>query len=403
MNSHKYKRTKQAKSWFRRLISALGILAGTVILLTMVAFVATNLWPNVGAKVVDFARGLLGDKAVSGIENLVLSSEDHLKQVEYHVIRTTPSAPWQTIFPLSSYPEDTPSSDITDNLPTPTPIPVGWQPENVPAFGTTPGEGDWTPYLWDATGKVVAYRTFLVPDPERPYASVAVVAFDLRATRLHFVLGYDEPKSSVFISRPARIPAIDMVPGKILAAFNGGFKAQHGHFGVMLDGITLITPRDGFGTVAIYDDGKVILGAWGKDISLSPHLVAWRQNGPLIIQDGQMNPLTAKSDPQDWGYTTDGCTATGRSALGISPDGNVLFYAVGFDLTLPTLTRAVLDVGAYQAIQLDINNFYTHFEAFTLGDNGKLTVVPLLEQMKGPGDHRYLTINSRDFFYVTAR
>jgi hypothetical protein len=132
-------------------------------------------------------------------------------------------------------------------------------------------------------------------------------------------------------------------------------------------------------------------------------LVIWRQNGPLIIQNGQINPHTAVSDPQNWGYTTDGSIATGRSALGINPGGNVLFYAVGFDLTLPVLARAVQDVGASQAIQLDINNFYTQFEAFTMGSNGKLTVVPLLDQMTGPGDHRYLTINSRDFFYVTTK
>ena len=255
----------------------------------------------------------------------------------------------------------------------------------------------------DATGNVIAYRTFLQPDPQRPYATVAVVAFNLQATRLHFVLGYEEPASSVFISRPARIPVSDMQPGKILAAFNGGFKAEHGHFGVMLDGVTLIPPRDGFGTVAIYDDGKVILGAWDKDIISSPHLVAWRQNGPLIIQNGQINPLTAVTDPQVWGYTTDGSTATGRSALGISPDGIVLYYAVGFNLTLPALTKAVQDAGAFEAIQLDINNFYTHFEAFRLESNNQLTVVPLLDQMKGPGDHRYLTINKRDFFFVTTK
>ena len=273
----------------------------------------------------------------------------------------------------------------------------------MPALATTPCEGQWTAYLRDANGNVVAYRTFLQPDPQRPYATVAVVAFDLKATRLHFVLGYEEPASTIYISRPARIPVSDMQPGIILAAFNGGFKAQHGHFGVMLDGVTLIPPRDGFGTVAIYDDGTVRLSDWGKDITPSSHLIAWRQNGPLVIQDGQINPHTAVNDPQVWGYTTDGGTATGRSALGISPDGTILYYAVGFNLTLSALTRAVQDAGAFQAIQLDINNYYTHFEAFMPGSNNQVTVVPLLDQMKGPGDHRYLTINKRDFFYVTTK
>jgi hypothetical protein len=409
--------TRHKNTGIKHRLAGLGILVGTVILLILLAVIAnaaTNIWPNLGAGAVDLARGALGDRLVSNIENFVLSTEDSLKQIQYSLIKTTPVPPWQittlpvvrpaNVPPLSTTPSLTPApSNITNRKPLPGSTNSGWLPKDVPALGTTPGEGQWTAYIKGPAGNVVAYRTFLQPDPQRPYATVAVVAFDLQTTRLHFVLGYEEPASSVYISRPARIPASVMQPGKILAAFNGGFKAQHGHFGVMLDGVTLIPPRDGFGTVAIYDDGKVLLGAWGTNITSSPHLVALRQNGPLIIQNGQINPHTAVSDPQIWGYTTDGSTATGRSALGISPDGTILYYAVGFNLTLPILARAVQDAGAFQAVQMDINNFYTHFEAFTLGSNDRLTVVPLLDQMKGPGDHRYLYINKRDFFYVTTK
>ena len=37
-----------------------------------------------------------------------------------------------------------------------------------------------------------------------------------------------------------------------------------GHFGVMLDVVTIIPPQDGFGTGAIYDEGKVVVSAWGR-------------------------------------------------------------------------------------------------------------------------------------------
>jgi len=278
-----------------------------------------------------------------------------------------------------------------------------WVLPNLPPLCTISGEGQWTPYLLDADGKVVAYRTILQPDPSRPYALVALVAFNLDATRLHFVLGYDEPHSPVYVSRPARILSGDMQPGRILAAFNGGFKAQHGHFGVMLDGVTLIPARDGFGTVGIYSDGKIVIGAWGKDIQPSPQLVAYRQNGLLIVQEGKIDPLTSVTDPQVWGYTTYGSTATGRSAMGMSQDGKVLYYAAGFDLTLPALAQALQDAGAWQAIQLDINNYYVHFEAIQFNTKNRPQSVPLLDQMKGPGDQRYLTIDSRDFFYVTVK
>jgi hypothetical protein len=409
--------TRHQNLRFKHQHAGLGVLAGTVILLfflVIVVYAATNIWPNLGAGAVELARGVVGDRLVSQVENFVLSSEDKLKQIQYSLVKITPTAPWQNSTLAPATPATAPiSSDTPSSNPAATtnsnstsitsPTQPSWPPGNVPALGTTPGEGLWTAYLRDGNGNVDAYRTFLQPDPQRPYATVAVVAFNLQATRLHFVLGYEEPASRIFISRPARIPANDLQPGKLLAAFNGGFKAEHGHFGVMLDGVILIPPREGFGTVAIFKDGKVLLGAWGTDISASPQLIAWRQNGPLIIQNGQINPHTAVTDPLVWGYTTDGSTATGRSALGISQDGSILYYAVGFNLTLPVLTRAIQDAGAFQAIQLDINNFYTHFEAFTLGSDNQLTAVPLLDQMKGPGDHRYLTINKRDFFYVTAK
>ncbi len=311
-------------------------------------------------------------------------------------------APWSATIPAGEY-QGSVIPVPGENLPPQPKRDQAWVPANALPLGDLPGEGQWTPYLWDSQGKVVAYRTFLQPDPQRPYALVAIVAFDLQATQLHFVLGYDEPKSTVFVTRPARIPATDMVPGRILAAFNGGFKAQHGHFGVMLNGVTLIPPRDGFGTVGIYSDGTIAVGAWGTDIHPSPQLIAYRQNGPLIVQDGQINPLTAKTDPQDWGYTTYGLTATGRSSLGISKDGKVLYYSAGFDLTLPALAQAVQDAGAWQAMQLDINNYYVQFEAIRFDANQKPQAVTLLNQMNGPGDHRYLTIESRDFFYLTVK
>jgi hypothetical protein len=268
-------------------------------------------------------------------------------------------------------------------------------------MGTAAGEGQWSPYLYNNSGEVIAQRGFLQPDPKRPYALVAVVAFDLNKTRLHFVPGFDEPKSNVQAYRPGTIPAGDMAPGVLVAAFNGGFKAQHGHFGAMSAGVVLIPPRLGLGTVGIYNDGGVQIGALGSEIQPSDKLIAWRQNGPLIIHDGVVNPHTADNAPQDWGYTVAGSITTSRSALGISQDGRTLFYVAGTDLTLPALARALQAAGAYQAIQLDINNYYVHFEAIHFKGSTPQAAI-LMESMQGSGDQRYLKPDPRDFFYITA-
>ena len=131
-------------------------------------------------------------------------------------------------------------------------------------------------------------------------------------------------------------------------------------------------------------------------------MLVWRQNGPLVIQDGKINPLTNSNDPQDWGYVVSSDTATYRSALALSQDGRTLYFAVGPDLTLPALAKALSAMQAYQAIQLDINNFWAHFESFEKV-GGELKALPLLDFMKNVDDQRFLGAYIRDYFYVTAK
>jgi phosphodiester glycosidase len=284
--------------------------------------------------------------------------------------------------------------------PTPEILPA-WTPAPLPAIGSLPGVGQWSPYLQDLSGRTVAYRAYLQPDPQRPYAVAAIVAFDLQATRLHFVLGTGEPASPVPIQRTGKIPADAFKPGVLLAAFNGGFKARHGHFGVMVGGITLLPPRVGFGTVALSADGHVRIGAWGTDIRSSSDLLAWRQNGPLVIQNGQINPHTADTRSQDWGIILNGVTAVWRSGLAISADGRTLYYVAGTSLTLPALVQTLAATGAANALQLDINTTMVHFDAIHATPTG-WTTTPLLGVMKPQRDDRFLTGSTRDYFYVTA-
>ncbi len=383
------------------LLAVGGVLTAGLVFV-VATYLALNIWPNLGAQAIDLGRKVVGDPIIAEFENIVLQTQDKINQLKYNLSSYTPVAPWQVSAAPSFSP--TPNGAVTKlNKPSQSHLlSQAWAPAPLAPLGTVQSEGQWTAYIQDASGNTVAYRTFLQPDPKRPYALVAVVAFNLQTTQLHFVLGYNEPKSTIKVLRSGRIPASDLQAGVLLAAFNGGFKAQHGHYGVMANGVTLIPPRQGFGTVGIYDDGSVRIGAWGTDITTSPHLIAWRQNGPLIVQDGQINPLTAVHDPAVWGYTIYGLTATYRSALGISRDGRTLYYFAGPDLTLPALAQAVQDAGAYQAIQLDINNYYVHFEAFQ-PDGNRLVAVPLLNDMQGVGDHRFLTAYDRDFFYLTAK
>jgi hypothetical protein len=274
-------------------------------------------------------------------------------------------------------------------------------PLPIPPLGSLEGEGAWTPYIQDATGATVAYRTFLQPDPQRPYVVVGVVAFDLTRTRLHYVLGTNEPSVPDVPKPPGVIPSADRLAGTLLAAFNGGFKTVNGHFGVMDNGSVLIAPIFKMGTVALYRDGSIRIGEWGMDLKYSTDMVAYRQNCPLMVHDGTINPLVYNNSVNDWGGAVKGSVVTFRSGIGISQDGKVLYYFAGQSLTMPALAAAMQDAGAYQAMQLDINNYYVLFTSFKF-ENGQLAAFPLLPKDMASNLNRFLGSYSRDFFYITA-
>ena len=390
----------------------------------MGVYTAVNLIPSIGAQGADVLRGLAGDLVVAQLETTVYQFQDGFHKWAYQLGVARPTSPWAAapiatllFTPTAPAPTATPRATLlaiaptavprpsamplpaTPLPPTPTAIPT-WTLAPLAALGALPGEGQWSAYLQSPSGQTVAYRTFLQPDPQRPYAVAAVVAFNLDATRLKFVLGSIEPVSGVLMDRSGHIPTADYQPGLLLATFNGGFKARHGQFGAMVNGVTVLPPRNGLGTVALYADGRVRIGAWGTDITPAPDMVAWRQNGPLIIHDSQINPHTADNAPRDWGYTINGATAVWRSGMAISADGRTLYYVAGPSLNISALATAMAATGAAQAMQLDINNYWVHFDAVQ-ANGAKLQAVPLLDAMN-QGISRYLKGYSRDYFYVMA-
>ncbi len=170
---------------------------------------------------------------------------------------------------------------------------------------------------------------------------------------------------------------------------------------MMVNGITLLPPIDGMGTVAIYNDGSVQIGSWNQDLSLSPNVVAFRQNCPPLIDQGQLNPALGTDASRVWGFTHN-TDITWRTGLGLTQDRRFLIYAVGNGSDAQFLAEALQKAGAYWAMQLDINQYYAHFDTYTAAADGTLTAQPLVDQMIN-NTRLYVTPSIRDFFYVTLR
>ncbi len=396
-----------------------------LVVLFIVLYLSTTAFPGFGAQGADFLRNIIGDQATAQLEMFIFQVQDSVHQVEYSLGLQKASAPWQA---AAAIPSTVPSATAAPTLippteaateasrpatqsvtptplpPSPTPTAAPWEPPPVTALGSLEGEGLWTPYIKDDAGKTVAFRTFIQPDPRRPYTLVAIVAFDLTRTRLGYVLGTIDPriKGTPTPKRDGMIPAADFKPDLLLATFNGGFKGEHGGYGAMSGGITAIPPSEKLATVAIYDDGTINIGEWGKDILPSPRMVAWRQNCRLIIQDGKINPLVYVDSSLYWGANLNGATVTWRSGIGISPDGNTLYYFAGPSMRADILAQAMMAAGVKAGMQLDINNYWVHFTAVR-SDGTKMIADPLFpEDMKADVD-RYLKAYARDFFYVVLK
>jgi hypothetical protein len=377
------------KKWLRNifLIAIILLLGFSIILATQPAFVANG---------ADFLRSIIGDKAVAQLETDLFQIQDSIQQTKYKAGLLTPSNPWQT----SQSNTNKPTVPVT-NEPALQRQPVGtvWQPDQLKPIGNIPGEGIWLPFINDSKGRTVAYRTFLNPDPKRPYVTIAVVALDLTNARLHYVLGINEPHEPGYPRGNGLMPENDKTTGVLLAMFNGGFRGIHGHFGAMSNGILALPARDGYGTIAIYNNGSVNIGAWGSDIQTGADMQSWRQNGPLIVLNGQINPRVYINSTQDWGYTVNGETPTWRSSVGISQDKKTLYYYSGLGMTMERLANSIIDSGATNAIQLDMNNFWVLFTAVHY-EKDEMKLEPLLPNMENID--RYLQPSGRDFFYLTS-
>lgn len=390
---------KKKTSCFQAGILWLIKLAGLGVLSVAIIFVVMSAWPSIGAKGSDLLRSVIGDAAVAKLETAYFGVNDHLQTWKYQTGLAKPAVPWagpisgaSTAVPTSVV-VSIPGQEVNPGI-SPT---SAWQLESLKPLGTLNGEGLWSAYIPDAAGQTVAYRTFLQPDPGRPYAVVAVIAFDLTQTRLHFVLGIDEPYAPNAPKRSGAMPAADKSPGVLLAMFNGGFKGRHGHFGAMADGVVAIPASNGLGTLAIYKNGTLALGEWGKDILPSADMLAWRQNGPLVIQKGQINPRINDNSPKDWGYTVDTIAPTWRSGVGLSADGKTLYYFCGPSLSMEALAKSMQAARAENAIQLDINTFWVHFVAVHPDGNLEALFPDMMKEDIG----RYLYPYTRDFFYIT--
>ena len=420
--------------WRRRVKRALvTFLVGTPLAMLLLWYGIHKI-PWLGPWLADAARAVLGPDAVSWVEDRAYRLEDRYNRWSRR--GEAPQAHW-----------DVPPADST---PPPVPEPPG-------TAGTTPGaddaglatldgggasagdasavardvpfhpkkvgpllpevaakgDGIWVPVAdpGHPGASTVLYKTLLHVDAKRPWAELYVVAMDVRALHFMAVAGTKEPIASTREGQAYPRGKKGIVPDAdrdaLVAAWNGGFKAEHGQLGMAVDGVTLLPPKKTACTVAAYKDASgeesLRVGTWSKLEPTASTMTWWRQGPSCLVEDGAIHPGLANEEAMSWGSAVGGDTVIRRSALGLSADGDTVFVSVSNHTTARAIALGMKHVGAVSVVQLDVNWSYPHFVLFKRGSGGQREGQLLFDGFVYHKGEYTVNPTTRDFFYVTRR
>jgi Phosphodiester glycosidase len=271
----------------------------------------------------------------------------------------------------------------------------GYAPPAIPPviYPALPGEGQW-----HATGPIVhggspVLVTTFRPDPSYPQMVAGVSWIDSSRAWVQLYPGRYEPPGASNVL--AEVPP--QLRGGLLATFNSGFKLEDDGGGFVAFGHVYAPLRDGQATFVRYRNGSPDIVTWTGGPSPGPNIEFARQNLPLIVAGGRLNPNL--SDGPQWGATLGNAVRVWRSGVGIDAHGNLL-YAAADNQTAQSLAQILQRAGALRAMELDINSEWVTFNFFgTWGAGAAQKLLP--DMTRDPT--RYLTPDDRDFFAVYAR
>jgi hypothetical protein len=343
----------------------------------------------------------------------------------------------------ANFAQGTTSVDIKNELgdlggstevPTFTDPEIGWPPAPMkPVISPNlPGEGSWIaldrdPFITQSPGSPAAFVTsFIRPNVRRADLRVYVTLWDPRQIALHMESGTVEPVSATGERGPGVIPRTPEVMRHVVAAFNGGFQAQHGEYGMQANRIMYLPPKPYGATVMEMRDGSTAFGTWPNSSAIPDEVLGYRQNLTALVEFDRFNP---------WGRTWWGGTPPGwadtihtaRSAVCLTKE-NFVAYIWSMSLSADDLGGALLAAGCSYGIHLDMNPGHAGFEFYNVMPTSETRPLgrPLqtdweaegtVSQMpgwsfrgrrmiKGMGHMnfpRYIHREGRDFFYLTRR
>ena len=272
----------------------------------------------------------------------------------------------------------------------------------TPAYAAA---GAWQPAGRLVAGKPAVYETLLVPPGGTKRAGIAWLDTSLLSARLYS--GSVSPGGGPYKYTAPVTPA---AASSLVAAFNGGFKMKDAHGGYYTEGRMIRPLVRGAASLVIYANGAATVGAWGTDVTMTPSVVAVRQNLFPLVVSGSPSPRATTRTWRVWGGTCPcgagkhGTDQQWRSGLGVTADG-ALVYVAGPQLIPVQVADLLARAGAVRGMELDINPSWPVFASFKPTGSNALAApangTSLIDTHLGPAtffDPAY----ARDFITMSA-
>jgi hypothetical protein len=258
--------------------------------------------------------------------------------------------------------------------------------------GALPGEGRWQVVV-ASRGQAAVQVSTLRPDDQHTSFLAGVMRLDPALVRGELHPGTREPagpwRASTSLAGAAG--------AGIAAVFNGGFRlndpSRNGYYS---EGRTVRPLVDGAASLVLHTDGTADVGAWNREVSMTPRVASVRQNLRPLVDDGQVNPTCATGGTHDWGSTVGQAAYIHRSGFGVTATG-VEIYVGGPALSVCTLGRILADAGVVRGMELDINPNWVSGTYFHDRPRGPARGYRLFPAEKVAPQH-YFTPSSRDWY-----
>jgi len=221
------------------------------------------------------------------------------------------------------------------------------------------GEGVWRP-AGRLVGGVPAVFTTTLRLPDNPSVAAGVAWMDTKLLRARLYSGSLSPGGLIW---KLTAPITPSASKTLVAAFSGGFLLKDSRGGYLSEGHLVAPMRAGAASLVIYKNGSATVGQWGRDVMMTPDVVAVRQNLTLLVDHGQPAAGLSASDTSAWGAALYNIPTTPRSGLGVTRDG-ALVYVSG-PMSIVDLAKLLVRAGAVRAMVLDMNPLWPVFATYT--------------------------------------